>query len=155
MALSKAHDILTQESWEGAPLRQIINEAAAPHGALARDRFDIEGPEVWLTPKRALALALALHELCTNAMKYGALSNDEGRVRIEWTVASTDGARELRMHWTEMDGPRVTPPRKRGFGSRLIEHGLGQDLGGEVRIDFASTGVTCSISAPLENTWGS
>jgi two-component system, chemotaxis family, CheB/CheR fusion protein len=155
MALSKAHDILTQESWEGAPLRQIINEAAAPHSALARDRFDIEGPEVWLTPKRALALALALHELCTNAMKYGALSNDEARVRIEWTVANTDGARELRMHWTEMDGPRVTPPRKRGFGSRLIEHGLGQDLGGEVRIDFAATGVTCSISAPLENTWGS
>jgi two-component system, chemotaxis family, CheB/CheR fusion protein len=154
MALSKAHDILTQESWEGAPLRQIIDQTVAPHSPPGRDRFDVEGPKVWLTPKHALTLALALHELCTNAVKYGALSNDEGRVRIEWTVAGTDGARELRMHWTEIDGPRVAPPKRRGFGSRLIERGLGQDLGGVVRIDFAPTGVTCSINAPLETARG-
>src|SRR5262249_37923972 len=111
MALARAHDILTQENWEGAPLRQIINESVAAHRAPGRDRFDIEGPKVWLTPKHALAL----HELCTNAVKYGALSNDRGRVRIEWTVTGTDGARELQMHWTEMGGPRVAPPKQRGF----------------------------------------
>ncbi len=154
MALSKAHDVLTQESWEGATLGQIINEAVALHGAPGRDSFDIEGPEVWLTPQRALALALVLHELCTNAVKYGALSSDKGRVRIEWSVTDTDGARELRMHWTEMDGPRVAPPKRHGFGSRLIECGLDQDLAGKVRIDFAPTGVTCSISARLETARG-
>jgi two-component sensor histidine kinase len=152
MALSKAHDVLTQASWEGAPLRQIIEEAIAPYTTPGRANFDIKGPNVWLTPKHAVALALALHELGTNAVKYGALSIEEGRVRIEWSVSGVDGARELRLSWTETDGPPVSPPMRRGFGSRLVEHGLGQDLGGEARIEFAPTGVTCSITAPIETT---
>lgn len=143
-ALSKVHDILTQESWERAPLAKIVAEVVAPYRR-ADSRFAIEGPNVWLPPHYALALALALHELCTNAVKYGALSNDRGRIGIAWTVA----ARGLLMRWTETGGPLVMPPRRRGFGSRLIERGLKQDLGGEVRMDFAATGVVCTIEAPL------
>lgn len=151
IALSKVHDVLTQTSWERAQLRQIVTEATAVLDSENGSRFDIEGPDVWVSAKSALALAMALHELCTNAVKYGALSNDRGRVAIEWTVAEDDGAtRQLRMRWVEAGGPPVTPPDRRGFGSRLIEHGLGQDLGGEVRVEFAPAGVTCTILAPLD-----
>lgn len=156
IALSKAHDILTQTSWEGAQLRQIVIEATAAHDSADGSRFDVAGPGVWVSAKSALALAMALHELCTNAVKYGALSNDQGRVSIEWTVAEIDGAvRQLRMRWVEAGGPPVTPPARRGFGSRLIERGLAQDLGGEVRVEFAPAGVTCTIHAPLGGASGS
>lgn len=155
IALSKAHDILTRTSWEGAQLRQIVMEATAAHDSQTGSRFDIEGPDVWVTAKSALALAMALHELCTNAVKYGALSNEQGRVSIEWTIADAEGAaRQLRMHWIEAGGPPVSPPERRGFGSRLIERGLGRDLGGEVRVEFAPTGVTCTILAPLGGASG-
>lgn len=156
IALSKAHDILTRTSWEGAQLRQIVTEATAAHDSQNASRFDIEGPDVWISAKSALALAMALHELCTNAAKYGALSNEHGRVTIEWMIADADGAaRQLRMRWIEAGGPPVAPPKRRGFGSRLIERGLSQDLGGEVRVEFAPTGVTCTIRAPLGGASGS
>lgn len=150
IALSKAHDILTRTGWEGAQLRQIVIEATAAHDSQTGSRFDIAGPDVWISAKSALALAMAIHELCTNAVKYGALSNEQGRVTIEWSIVDVEGAaRQLRMHWIEAGGPPVAPPDRRGFGSRLIERGLGQDLGGEVRVEFAPTGVTCTIRAPL------
>jgi PAS domain S-box-containing protein len=149
MALAKAHDILTQESWSGALLARVVEEAIAPYRAPGSDRFDIEGPNIWVPPKYALALSMALHELCTNAVKYGALSNDSGRVLIAWTADNAGEARELRMRWIELGGPPVTPPQRRGFGSRLVERGLKQDLGGDVRLDFAATGVVCTIEAPL------
>lgn len=150
IALSKAHDILTRTSWEGAPLRQIVTEATAAHDSEHGPRFDIEGPDVWVSAKSALALAMALHELCTNAVKYGALSNERGRVRIEWEVdGPDDGAQQLRMRWSEAGGPPVSAPVRRGFGSRLIERGLGQDLGGAVRVEFPPAGLTCTIQAPF------
>jgi two-component system CheB/CheR fusion protein len=149
VALAKAHDVLTQESWSGAPLARIVEEAIAPYRASDSDRFDLEGPDIWVPPKYALALSMALHELCTNAVKHGALSNGSGRVVIAWAAHDTGEARELRMRWTESGGPPVTPPQRRGFGSRLLERGLKQDLGGDVRIDFAATGVVCTIEAPL------
>ncbi len=150
MALSKAHDTLTQESWEGAPLAKVVEEAVAPYRGQGGGRFEIKGPNIWISPKYALALAMALHELCTNAVKYGALSNDSGWVDIVWAVAGSDATRELRMRWTEIGGPPVAPPKRRGFGSRLVERGLQQDLCGDVRIDFAATGVVCTIEAPLQ-----
>jgi PAS domain S-box-containing protein len=154
IALSNAHDILTRESWEGAFLAEIIDEAVAPHCGSGKDRFEFEGPKVWLSPKHALAMTMALHELCTNAAKYGALSNDIGQVRIEWFVTGLNGGPRLRMRWIETGGPEVRKPERRGFGSRLIERGLSQDLGGEVRIDFLPTGVICTISAPLDSATG-
>lgn len=149
MALAKAHDILTTENWEGARLGQVIEQVVAPYRADSGGRFETAGPNVWLAPKHALAMAMALHELCTNAVKYGALSNDVGRVSIVWELHGREAGRDLRMRWAETGGPPVAPPTRRGFGSRLIERGLKQDLGGAVQIDFAATGVVCTIEAPL------
>lgn len=144
MALSRAHDILTRESWGGAPLVDIVQEAFAPYRD-DRDRLHAEGEAVWLPPRHALAFAMVLHELCTNAVKYGALSSPNGRIAIGWTVH--EGA--LRLLWAESGGPVVVPPTRRGFGSRLIERGLRHEIRGRVALAFAATGVTCTIEAPL------
>ena len=151
MALAGAHDVLTRESWGGASLAKVIDDAVAPYFSQDSQRFALAGPDVWLPPNYALALAMALHELATNAVKYGALSNEFGRVRIEWEVVpgQREYKRELKLRWTETGGPRVERPTQRGFGSRLIERGLKQDLGGEVVLDFAPGGVICTIQAPL------
>lgn len=147
VALSKAHDILTQRSWEGASLRRIVDNVA-PHSGQAVERFEIEGPDLQVSPKYALALALALHELCTNAIKYGALSNAEGKVRIAWAVIEDSDGEQLRINWQESGGPPVQPPQRRGFGSRLLGRGLRHDLGGSVQIEYRTSGVECTIMAP-------
>jgi hypothetical protein len=149
MALSKAHDVLTREKWEGAPLSDIVERAVAPYRGGESERFAIAGPAIRVSPRFALAIAMALHELCTNALKYGALSNDKGKVSVTWTVAKGKTAPELKMRWSEKGGPRVAPPARKGFGTRLIERGLADDLGGEVKMTFARTGVTCAIKARL------
>ena len=97
----------------------------------------------------ALALAMALHELATNAAKYGALSDSQGRVALSWTVTGSGPDRRLRLDWTERDGPPVSPPARRGFGSRLIQSGLATELDGEVTMDYPSSGVICRLDAPL------
>ncbi|HRD28595.1 MAG TPA: HWE histidine kinase domain-containing protein [Caulobacter sp.] len=149
IALARAHDVLTDEKWVGAGLSDIAARAAAPHlSADHGDRFVIEGPPVHLPPRSAIAVALALHELATNAAKYGALSVPEGRVRIDWTTAAGEaGDTHLRMTWRESGGPPVSPPRARGFGSRLIERGLATELRGRVRIDYPPSGVICTADA--------
>jgi two-component sensor histidine kinase len=151
IALAKAHDILTKENWEGATLGDVVETAIAPHRSTEAERFIIGGPSILLPPKYTLALAMALHELCTNAMKYGALSNHGGRVEIVWDLSSREGASEFHIKWREIGGPPVVPPTRRGFGSRLIEQGLRQDLAGEVQMEFAPDGVICTIKAPLEH----
>jgi PAS domain S-box-containing protein len=152
IALSKAHDVLTREKWEGAPLTDIVERAVAPYRGDDPGRFKIEGPALRVSPRAALALAMALHELCTNAVKYGALSNDKGKVTIAWSLMGGKAAPKLKLRWSEKGGPKVTPPTRRGFGSRLIERGLASDLGGEVTMNFAKTGVTCTITAPLDQS---
>jgi two-component sensor histidine kinase len=147
MALSGAHDILTREHWDGADLRDIVMQATAPHrGDVSRIHF--AGPSVRLSPKSALALAMALHELCTNAVKYGALKGDHGRVGIEWQATSTAGAPRLRLRWEESGGPPVRQPTKHGFGSRLLRS-LSEDLDAQVELDYPSTGVVCTVDAAL------
>ncbi|WP_192556360.1 ATP-binding protein [Dyella acidiphila] len=148
-ALSQAHDILTQRHWEGALLSEVILHAVKPNLAGANERVQIAGSDVWVPPKFALALSLAFHELCTNAIKYGALSNDSGRVQIEWTLRNKDNTHYLQLRWEEFDGPPVTPPTRMGFGSRLIERGLRQDLDGEVKVDYAPEGLVCTIHAHI------
>jgi two-component sensor histidine kinase len=148
-ALSRAHDVLTRESWEGAELGQVASRALEPF--TAKDgRVSIEGPNVWLTPKQALALSMTLHELATNATKYGALSNDAGTVRVSWTVAPFDGTGELELTWTEHGGPPVSPPTRKGFGTRLIQRNLAHDLGGDSKIDYRPQGVVSVIRSPIE-----
>jgi PAS domain S-box-containing protein len=142
VALAKAHDILTRQSWDGADLADVIAETIAPHGGDAR--FSVGGDDARLTPKVALAMSMALHELCTNASKYGALSVETGHVAIE--TARTDS--ELRIVWRESRGPAVAAPDHRGFGSRMLA-GLARDLEGEASFDFQPDGLVCTISAPL------
>jgi signal transduction histidine kinase len=145
IALSKAHDVLVRESWEAAGLREIVSDALAAYSGRAENRVRIGGKDIRICPKAALALSMALHELATNAVKYGALSNQSGRVDISWTADT-----EFRLDWTEAGGPEVHPPARRGFGSRLIEQGLAHEIGGKVELSFESSGVDCTIRAPLE-----
>jgi two-component sensor histidine kinase len=152
VALSKAHDVLTDEQWSGADLAQIAAQAAQPFRmGLGEERVVLTGPHVRVPPKTAIAMALALHELATNAVKYGALSTSEGRVDFSWDlIARDDAPDELFATWRESDGPRVTPPTRAGFGTRLIERGLAADLNGEVHIAYPVDGVVCTIRARLD-----
>lgn len=144
LALSRAHNLLTEENWEGAPIWRVILDSVA-HLSEEKGRFCLDGAPLWLTPRAALALALACHELSTNAVKYGALSNDKGHVDVRWGQEGD----MLRIDWKELGGPPVVPPEGRGFGSRLIERGLAGDLQGRARLDFEPDGLHCVIEAPL------
>ena len=146
MALARVHDVLTRESWDSAELRTIVHQAISPFESVDLQRFVLTGPSIKLPPRQVLPLSMAIHELLTNALKYGALSAPFGRVSISWDLAA-DG-NEVRLRWDEHGGPPVVPPTARGFGTRLIERGLAQELGGSVAIEFDPSGVTCAIAFP-------
>jgi two-component sensor histidine kinase len=148
MALSRAHDVLTRESWEGAVLSAIVQGAVQPFEAAPGERFRISGPETWLEPQPALALAMALHELATNASKYGALSQAGGRVSIEWMVRPQAPDAELELCWREEGGPPVTPPTRKGFGSRLIGRAM-RDLQPSC-FSYAVEGVRCEFTVRVQ-----
>ncbi|KQT53666.1 hypothetical protein ASG43_17665 [Aureimonas sp. Leaf454] len=149
VSLAQAHDVLTETNWSGASIREIVDRTVGPHGDGSGDRFKLDGPDVVLSPKSALAMSMALHELGTNAVKYGSLSVESGHVEITWRVIPSQQGLMLTVVWREVGGPVVTAPTRRGFGSRLIERGLAPELGGEVRIVYDPTGVVCTIDAPL------
>ncbi|KAA2233151.1 sensor histidine kinase [Salinarimonas soli] len=148
LALSRANDLLTRRNWTGASLREIVDQALAPYAETGTDRVVVAGPDIILPPNMSVSLALALGELCTNAAKYGALSTPTGRVSITWSV--DEQGTQLKLTWTERGGPPVRPPERRGFGSRLIERLLAQDLNGEVRLAFDPEGVTCTVEAVVQ-----
>ena len=149
IALSTAHDVLTRENWAGAGLRELVAQTVAPHDQAEQGRFEITGEDLRLPPKMALSLAMALHELCTNAAKYGALAADSGRVSVAWQVGRARDGKRLRLRWAEQDGPPVEAPLKKGFGSRLLERGLARELEAEVKLSFPPTGAVCEIDAPV------
>ncbi len=146
-ALSRAHDLLTTQSWSAASTSEVV-EGVVASLSLPRARLAICGGPVQLGPKPALQLTLALHELATNALKYGALSNGSGEVSLDWDVSPGEGADLFRFAWAERGGPPVTPPSRRGFGSRLIERATAAEFGGRVDLDFAPQGVRWRLSAP-------
>mgnify|MGYP002129656360 CR=1 FL=1 len=150
LGLSAAHNILTERNWEGAALVDLVRRTVAPFVVGDETRLQCAGPEIWVRPQEAVALSLALHELATNAAKYGALSGEAGRVTLAWSENPTDAGPHLHLEWRESGGPPVTKPAHRGFGSRLLAQGLRADLDGEAELAFAPTGVVCRISAPLE-----
>jgi PAS domain S-box-containing protein len=143
-ALAATHDLLIRDSWDSAPLTRLVVDALRGDDSRGA-RVVVSGPEVLLPPKQAVALTLALHELFTNAMKYGALSNDAGRIAVAWRTG--EGA--LHLAWSETDGPPVAPPERRGFGSVLIERALVHDCDATVRLEYPPSGVTCRIEMPL------
>lgn len=147
LALAWAHDVLTHEHWVGASLRTVLARTLAPYGEA---RVALVGPDLRISPKMALALAMGVHELATNAVKYGALSTEAGRVEVRWRIDERARPPRLALDWRESGGPPVQPPSSRGFGTRLLERGLAHELGGEVSIRFAPAGVTCRVRAPFE-----
>jgi two-component system, chemotaxis family, CheB/CheR fusion protein len=148
IALARAHDVLMEQNWDGADLQQIISRALEAFAWSGGDRLRLEGPTVQVAPKTALALAMALQELATNASKYGAFSNDMGHATVAWVLRGRDPPL-ISLRWQESGGPPVTAPSHEGFGSRLIKRGLAAELGGEVDVIYARDGVICTIDFPL------
>jgi PAS domain S-box-containing protein len=147
VALAIAHNLLTQANWENASLERLAADALHLSGPNGK-RVSMSGPRILLPPREALAIAMALHELYTNAVKYGALSNEAGRVALAWSRPD-DPQDRLDLVWREHGGPAVSPPRRRGFGSLLLERTLANDLHGSVTMEFRPEGLVCSIAAPL------
>lgn len=149
-ALSRSHDLLSREKWDGAELHDLVREALAPFRATEgqRERISIEGEHLRLSPRAALALGVAFNELATNAVKYGAFSNDVGTVSVTWTLKTRRGGRWLCLHWREIDGPAVSPPTRKGFGSRVIEQGLAHELEGKTNVEYLPEGIVCTIDVP-------
>jgi PAS domain S-box-containing protein len=149
LALASGHDLIARKSWNSAELGDVVTQLLNVHG---RQRFEIDGPDVRLSPKSALALTLALHELATNAAKYGALSIPTGKVTIKWGVEQK-AIPSLAFRWQEQYGPAVSQPSRKGFGSQLIERVLAFELGGQVHIAYPPEGAVCEIIAPLSAEW--
>jgi PAS domain S-box-containing protein len=150
IALSRAHDQLSHRSWAHADLAEIVAAGLAPYRqSEADDNVTIAGEPIRLTPRAAVTLAMVFHELATNAVKYGALSQPAGRLAIAWTTEAGP-RRRLRLSWRESGGPRVSPPARRGFGTLLVERGIATDLGGVARLEFAPSGVRCEIDVPID-----
>jgi PAS domain S-box-containing protein len=144
--LSAVHGLLIERNWGSAGLRDIVRTTLDTHRGGERGRIHYEGDDLQLRPKSAVSVSMALHELATNAIKYGALSSESGRVSVHWTTG--DG--RFRLRWQEDGGPPVVPPATKGFGSRMIEFGLASELRGDVRISYRPEGVVCTIDAPLD-----
>jgi two-component system CheB/CheR fusion protein len=155
-AIARAHSLLTQKSGRGeASLRDLITTELAPYdsggGNLVINRT---GADVALTPKSGLALAMAIHELASNAAKYGALSAAAGRLTVTWEIAGAGENRTLNFVWTETGGPSVQPPSRRGFGTILIEQTLSQEFDATVKPEFLESGLRCTIEIPLTDEVG-
>ncbi|HEU4825542.1 MAG TPA: PAS domain S-box protein [Dongiaceae bacterium] len=145
MALANAQDLLTLERWNRAALRDVVDRALKPFEVKHSARFLVHGPEdAWLDAQRASLLTMALHELATNAVKYGSLSNGYGIVRLTWELLGEGDAQKIKLAWRELGGPLVLPPERKGFGSFLIERAL-QGGGGQSRLDFNPNGLVCSL----------
>jgi PAS domain S-box-containing protein len=152
IALSKAHDQLTRHHWESAELRELLSASIAPYIGTGPERIVLRGEDVVLRQRAVLTLAMAFHELVTNAAKYGALSAPDGRIEIRWQQVRDGGGGPalLRIDWIEQGGPEVAEPQQRGFGSKLIEGSIAAELGGSARLVFEPAGLRCEIVVPLE-----
>ena len=146
LAMGKAHDLLLKADWKAADLGEIVAGAIEQHGGDA-GRIMAQGPAILAASTVILPLTMILNELCTNATKYGALSNEAGRVALTWR--QDDAVGTFILIWSESGGPAVSPPKARSFGSRLIERALPQQLGGNGKLDFSASGVTFTLTLPL------
>jgi two-component sensor histidine kinase len=151
ISLSKTHDLLSRDDWAGASLLTVLENELAPFREEQADWFRLDGPHIDLPPRYVLALGMTLHELTTNAAKYGALKSETGHVDIVWRVTTVEsGTRRLALEWRESGGPPVTNPHRRGYGTRLINGGISHELGGTVQLDFDADGLRCTIDVPLD-----
>jgi two-component sensor histidine kinase len=141
-ALGEAHELLTTENWLQAPLHEVVARAIKPFQSEGTERFRLMGPDVWLPAQTSLMLTMCLHELATNAAKYGALSNGSGQIHIAWDRGSD---RKAQLIWQQTGGPAVVSPKQKGFGTRLIE----SSGDGDSRLDYRPDGLYCSMSLSL------
>jgi two-component sensor histidine kinase len=153
-ALGRSHEVLMREDGAKADLSELVNLVLAPHAAgPAGPRHTASGPSLWLPAETAVPLSVALHELAANAARHGALGQPQGAVSVSWRLEEVGSGRApvLRLRWEERGGPRLEgPPRRRGFGLRLLETGLAAEVGGSVSVEFRPTGLVCDIEAPLK-----
>ena len=145
-ALANVHSLFVQSRWTGAELGRLVKQELSPYSRDGEMRTRIDGPTVMLKQDVAQAMAVALHELATNAAKYGALSETKGQVRVEWSRGA-DGRLVLR--WSELGGPPVKPPTRKGFGTHVMEAMIRAHVGGDVRLDWRADGLACEITLPL------
>ena len=150
-ALAEAHNLLSREKWQGSELQEVIERVLQPYQLSNPARMRMAGPKVPLSPRLAVVLSMIVHEIATNAAKYGALSNDTGTIALDWEVTSETGRPKLRLIWTEAGGPLVSAPVQRGFGSRLIERSARDQLGGEATVDFLPRGVVYTLTCALDD----
>jgi two-component sensor histidine kinase len=150
-ALAEAHNLLSKERWQGSELQDLISRVLQPYLLNNPERLRMSGPSVPLAPRLAVVLSMIVHEIATNAAKYGALSNDAGTIRLDWETIQEGGKPKLRLVWTEAGGPAVVTPVQRGFGSRLIERSARDQLGGEATVDFLPRGVVYTVTCSLED----
>jgi two-component sensor histidine kinase len=144
-ALSRVHDLLAREGWHSADARAAIEQVLAPH----HGRIEARGESLSLSPKMALTLGMALHELAGNAVAHGALSTPTGKVAVSWTIDSGPSGAVMTLDWRETNGPHVVAPARRGFGLKLVERSIVQELRGRADIIFAPEGFRCVLSFPI------
>lgn len=148
-SLATAHELLIRDEVEGASVANIVAGVLRPFDGGGGHLYTADGPEIRLSPPVTLALSMALHELATNAAKYGALSTASGRVTIRWDLTGRDEERRFTFSWMEQGGPAVTPPTRTGFGSRMIERVVAQHVRGSAKIDYRPEGIVFSVDAPM------
>ena len=150
-ALARSHDLLVQESWHGASLTDMVRSQLGHHLDRENSQFTITGPDIFLKPEAAQNIGLAIHELSTNAAKYGALSVPTGHVTIAWARRPVEAGGGFELSWTEKGGPPVTTPTARGFGTLVIERNMARALDGEVTMTFAPAGLICHVTVPEQH----
>jgi PAS domain S-box-containing protein len=150
-ALGRAHALLGRHDWEAVTLRDVLDRILQPFDDRVEgvSKFVLEGPSIHLAPKLALTLAMVFHELASNAVTYGALSSMDGHVAVSWRTDAEQAGDRIVLTWREIGGPPVAKPVHKGFGARLIEGGLAQELNGEVHVDYDAAGLVCHIAMPL------
>lgn len=146
-ALAAAHTALSKANWAGAPIAELVRQGTAICGRMGEDGVCPDGPDVMIPAAPTVPLVMVLHELATNAMKHGALSQADGRVAVSWTV--DEAAERLELVWREIGGPPVSPPERTGFGSRLVHDAVERQMRGLAQMDFAADGLVCTITFPL------
>lgn len=152
LALSKTHDLLTRNAWREADLRTLIEQELAPYRRDGEDRIALSGPEVSLPARAVINLGLVVHELVTNAAKYGALSSPHGKLKVGWSLEpGAESGLDLHIRWRESGGPAVRPPGRRGFGSRLIQRSIEGELSGRTTMDYLPSGLVAQLTIPVRS----
>jgi two-component sensor histidine kinase len=153
VGLAASQDLLIESNWQGVRVSDLVRSQLSLFRELIGTRIEISGPPVRLQPPAAQAIGMALHELATNASKYGALSDSDGRVKITWSLDRTEDEREFRLGWVESGGPPVSAPERRGFGYTIMVAMVEKSLDAEVTVDYAPTGLSWHVRAPARCTY--